>query len=152
MILYIILAAGYIMAALISNESDSVSQGLFEFIAMNCERLQSGETLEYLGSPINMGTRLVRYRYCFSYFIATSTRSSGLYIIGSRKALGARIVCILTTFFAGWWGIPWGPIKSVQCLFADIAKNGDLADTVGGILKSLNADTSSVFSDSGRYM
>lgn len=146
-----ILIAGYIIAAVFYSRSDSVSKDLYEFISMNSERLQNGETLDYLGSPINKETRLVRYRYCFSYIIATSTRNSGLYIIGSRQALTGRIICILISFLVGWLGFPWGIIRTVQCIFVDTAKNGDLADTVGGILKGLYADTEPIFSNTVRY-
>ncbi|MDE6762676.1 MAG: hypothetical protein K2J73_03230 [Oscillospiraceae bacterium] len=142
-----LLIAGYILTAIFCSRSDAVSKGLYEFILMNSERLQNGETLTYLGSPINTETQLVRYRYCFSYFIATSTRSSGLYIVRSRAALTGRIISILITLTVGWWGIPWGPIMTVKCIYSDTAKNGDPADTVGGILRYLTDGTSFSYSD-----
>lgn len=139
--------AGYVMAAVLGSKGDSASKELLVFILANSERLQNGETLYYLGSPINMETRLVRYRYCFSYIIATSTRSSGLYILGSRQALRGRLMCIFSTLFAGWWGFPWGPVKTVQSIFVDTVKDGDLSDTVSGFLKRLTANTEAIFSN-----
>lgn len=142
---------GFIMVAILGVKGDTASKELIGFILLNSERLQNGETLDYLGSPINTETRLVRYRYCFSYIIATSTRSSGLYILGSRQALKWRLMCIFSTLFAGWWGFPWGPVKTVQSIFADTVSGGDLSDTVSGFLKSLTSDTEPVFSNTVRY-
>lgn len=150
-VFFALIIAGFIMAAILGVKGDSASKELLGFILANSERLQNGETLDYLGSPINTETRLVRYRYCFSYIIATSTRSSGLYILGSRQALKWRLMCIFSTLFAGWWGFPWGPVKTVQSIFADTVSGGDLSDTVSGFLKSLTSDTEPVFSNTVRY-
>lgn len=145
-----LIIAGFIMAAILGVKGDSASKELLGFILANSERLQNGETLDYLGSPINTETRLVRYRYSFSYIIATSTRSSGLCILGSRQALRCRLMCIFSTLFAGWWGFPWGPVKTVQSIFADTVSGGDLSDTVSGFLMRLTADTEPIFSNAGR--
>lgn len=142
-----LIISGYIMVLILGMKGDAASKELLGFILTNSERLQNGETLDYLGSPINTETRLVRYRYSFSYVIATSTRSSGLCILGSRQARSCRILCILSTLFAGWWGIPWGPVKTIQSVFVDTASGGDLSDTVSGFLRQLTADTEPIFSN-----
>ena len=134
-----LIIAGFIMAAILGVKGDSASKELLGFILANSERLQNGETLDYLG-----------YRYSFSYIIATSTRSSGLCILGSRQALRCRLMCIFSTLFAGWWGFPWGPVKTVQSIFADTVSGGDLSDTVSGFLMRLTADTEPIFSNAGR--
>ena len=133
--------AGFVMVAIIGTSGDNASKELLGFILANSERLQNGETIDYHGSPINTETRLVRYRYSFSYLIATSTRSSGLCVLGSRQAMKTRLMCVFSTLFAGWWGFPWGPIKTVQSIFVD---------TVSGFLMRLTADTEPIFSNAGR--
>ncbi len=151
---YLIIAliiSGYILVAVIGTKGDSASKALIGFILENGERLQNGETLDYLGSPINTATRLVRYRYSYSYIIATSTNSSGFYILGSRQALNVRIMCIFSTLFVGWWGFPWGSIKTVQSIFVNTASGGDLSDTVGGFLRRFTDDTEPVFNNVSKY-
>lgn len=145
-----LIIAGFIMAAILGVKGDSASKELLGFILANCERLRNGETIDYHGSPINTETRLVRYRYSFSYLIATSTRSSGLCVLGSRQAMKTRLMCVFSTLFAGWWGFPWGPIKTVQSIFVDTVSGGELSDTVSGFLLRLTADTEPIFSNAGR--
>ena len=59
---YLIIAliiSGYILVAVIGTKGDSASKALIGFILENGERLQNGETLDYLGSPINTDRKSV---------------------------------------------------------------------------------------------
>jgi len=84
---------------------------------------------------IEAGARCVRYEYCVSVVLATCRRQSGIYLIGPdpqprwRAAWrGWPFACI--TLVAGWWGLPWGVIESVRCLWSTVSGGVDVTPAV----------------------
>lgn len=81
----------------------------------------SGMTPGEISFELNRGAKFVIYRYCISVFVLTMVESTDVYLIRSDKS---RIIkgfpWILLTLFAGWWGIPWGPIRTVQTLWINL--------------------------------
>jgi hypothetical protein len=66
---------------------------------------------------LQRGGKLVVYYYCVSLLVVTFRRSSPVYLLRSGDSGVAKgMPWILLTLAAGWWGIPWGPIYSVQSL------------------------------------
>jgi hypothetical protein len=52
--------------------------------------------------------------------IITFRRPSDIYLIrGEESALSKGLPFTLLTVLLGWWGIPWGPIFSVQSLITN---------------------------------
>lgn len=67
--------------------------------------------------PVVAGATYVVFPYCVSVVLLTFRLNSGVKVIppgGSR--LMAGLPYALVTLLFGWWGIPWGPIYSLQCL------------------------------------
>lgn len=84
---------------------------------------------------LRLGGRLVIYSYCVSIGILTLTRESKPRLIRSgRSAMISGLPWITLTFLAGWWGIPWGPIRTVQCLANDLRGGRDVTDQVVDVL------------------
>jgi hypothetical protein len=78
-------------------------------------------------------TRLVVFHYCVSLVIVTFKRSSGVKVIppgGSRFLAGLPYTLI--SLCAGWWGIPWGPIWTLQAIGRNLSGGTDVTEHVSG--------------------
>jgi hypothetical protein len=90
-----------------------------------------GMSLDDLKLEIRQGGGFVFYHYCISVFIMTFKRPSNIYFVRaeqSRVVKGLPFVIISLLF--GWWGIPWGPIYTVQSLATDLSGGNDLTREV----------------------
>ena len=61
----------------------------------------------------------------------TFKRSSSIYFIRARdgtvgKSLGFTLISLLL----GWWGVPWGPIFTVESLFINLRGGKDVTQEV----------------------
>jgi hypothetical protein len=85
------------------------------------------------------GGRYVVYPYCMSFLFFSLRRSSGLVYLAPGQS-GQRIPWILISLVLGWWGIPWGPIWTLdsigRCRAGGLNMTGDVIRTVvrGGAL------------------
>ena len=89
-----------------------------------------------LSAELQKGGRFVMYEYAISILIMTFYRSSNITFVkadenGMVKGLGFTFL----TFLLGWWGIPWGPIRSVQALITNFKGGKDVTDRVVSAMK-----------------
>jgi hypothetical protein len=90
-----------------------------------------GMTRDQLKFELQRGGRLVLYYYCISLIIMTFRRPSGVYFLraGENAVLKGMRWSVLTLLL-GWWGIPWGPIYSVQSLAVNLGGGKDITAEV----------------------
>ena len=68
-----------------------------------------------LAQAIRAGGKFVIYPYCVSAAIVTFRRSSGVvYVAPGQKVRPWE--WILISLVVGWWGIPWGPIWTIDSI------------------------------------
>lgn len=80
------------------------------------EKMSSTE----LQFELQRGGKLVVFYYCVSLLVVTFRRASPVYLVRSgENPLAKAMPWIVLTAIAGWWGIPWGPIYSIQSLVTD---------------------------------
>ena len=84
-----------------------------------------------LSAELAKGGRFVVYRYAISIIVMTFYRSSNVTFVkadenGLVKGLGFTFL----TLFLGWWGFPWGPVRSIQALIANFKGGEDVTDRV----------------------
>ena len=84
-----------------------------------------------LRTELNQGAKFVIYQYCISVLIMTFKRPSNIYFIragesGVPNGLGFTILSLLL----GWWGIPWGPIYTIQSLVTNFQGGKDVTQEV----------------------
>jgi hypothetical protein len=73
-----------------------------------------------LQQEIQQGGKFVMYQYCISVLIITFRRSSNIYFIShDRNPIVNGLPFSLLSLFLGWWGIPWGPIYTIQALWVN---------------------------------
>ena len=72
---------------------------------------------EQINNELKKGGKFVMFSYTISIIIMTFRRNSDIYFIKSgESAVAYSWKYSLITFFAGWWGIPFGPIF-FNCIF-----------------------------------
>lgn len=78
---------------------------------------------QQLVNELQNGARFVQYQFCFSAVIMTFKEGTNIYFIRAgegRVVKGLR--WSLLTLLIGWWGIPWGPIFTVQSLWGEFPR------------------------------
>jgi hypothetical protein len=86
-----------------------------------------GMSPDQLQFEIRRGAKLVCYQYCISIVVMTFRRASDVYYIpAGQSAVAKGLPWTLLSLVAGWWGIPWGPIFTVQSLVTNFQGGKDL--------------------------
>ena len=75
--------------------------------------------------------RFVVYQYCISIVILTFRNGSGIKLIEpGQSRVWAGLPYTLISLVAGWWGIPWGPIYTIQSVYRNLRGGIDVTDAV----------------------
>ena len=86
-----------------------------------------GMTGDQLQAELQQGAKFVLFQYCISIIIMTFKRSSNIYFVrAGESAAGKGIVFTLISLLLGWWGIPWGPIYTIQALVTNLQGGKDV--------------------------
>ncbi|WP_051655938.1 MULTISPECIES: hypothetical protein [unclassified Bacteroides] len=90
----------------------------------NLEKIKDWSINE-LEMDIARGGKFVIYTYTISLIAFTTRRPTDIYYIKSDEhAIGKGWPFLILSFFLGWWGIPWGPIYTIQSIwYAFAGKN-----------------------------
>jgi hypothetical protein len=109
-----------------------------------------GMSPQQLAFELQRGGKFVQYQYCVSALVITFKRGTDIYFIApgenpTMKGLGWTFLSLL----AGWWGIPWGPIYTVQSLWANLRGGRDLTPQAASALQ-LPIDQSALYPDSAK--
>jgi len=84
-----------------------------------------------LQQEANQGGRFLYFTYTISLIIVTFKRTSDVYLVRrGESATGKVIAFSLLSFFFGWWGIPYGPVYTVECLRTNFRGGKDVTDEV----------------------
>lgn len=84
-----------------------------------------------LMAAVNEGGRFVHYQYAFSIIIMTFRQPTDIYFVrATDSSLVKGLPFTLLTFVLGWWGIPWGPIYTVQSLWRNLSGGTDVTAEV----------------------
>lgn len=94
-------------------------------------------TFDKLNEELEKGGKFVMYTYAVSILIMTFRQpSEQIYFIRhDESAIKHGWPYLLLSLFLGWWGIPWGPIYTIQSIFyAFVGK-----DVTAEVVSRLNA-------------
>jgi hypothetical protein len=90
---------------------------------------------DQLQFELQRGAKIVCYHYCVSLLVITLRRSSDAYYIpAGESAVSKGLPWTLLTLVMGWWGIPWGPIFTVQSLIVNFKGGKDLTANFGAAM------------------
>ncbi len=108
------------------------------------ESMKQGE-LEF---EIQRGAKFVLFQYCISVIVLTFRRASDIYFL--RQGENAALKGLPFTFLslvAGWWGIPWGPIYTIQSVYNNSRGGKDVTQSVVNSLRGQAAPAQSAYSN-----
>ena len=84
-----------------------------------------------LAVELQKGGKFVIYRYCISILILTFYNTSNTYFVRADESrVMPGLIFSLLSLFLGWWGIPWGPIRTVQSLIINFQGGKDVTAEV----------------------
>jgi hypothetical protein len=98
-----------------------------------------GYTIQQIKNVIQDGGKFITYGYCISLFAFTLRLTSSSYLITSnediRKYKGKYNII---SFILGWWGLPYGPIYTIDMIKMNNKGGADVTDVILPKLLSQN--------------
>jgi hypothetical protein len=86
-----------------------------------------GMSPDRLQFEIQQGAKLVFYQYAISILVMSFRRSSDIYFIpAGESAVKKGLLWSLISLLAGWWGVPWGPVFTIQSLVTNFKGGKDV--------------------------
>jgi hypothetical protein len=90
-----------------------------------------------LDRELQQGAKFVYFDYCISVIFVTFKRSSNIYLLRQNEpAILKGLPYTLLSVFLGWWGIPWGIIRTIQVLNTNLNGGNDVTKKVVAALRS----------------
>jgi len=83
------------------------------------------------------GAKFVLFQYWISVVVLTLRRPADIYFL--RQAENAAVKGLSFTLLplvAGWWGIPWGPIYTIQSVYNNSCGGKDVTQAVVNSLRA----------------
>lgn len=101
------------------------------WLEANLDTLAAGEAI-FRGVKVSAHTEVVTFDLAFSVVVASFRIPSQMFIVGQHRLWLWRPLYSLGSFIFGWWGIPYGPIYTVQSLHSNLksANRGRLLDMI----------------------
>jgi len=80
---------------------------------------------------LQRGARFVIYQYAISVVVMSFRRPSNIYFIrAGQRSLTPGLGFSAVSLLLGWWGIPWGPIYTIQSLWNNFSGGRDVTSEV----------------------
>lgn len=77
-----------------------------------------GLSPEEIKRELNDGAKFVIFTYTISLIVMSFKRSSDIYFVRQGEfPIKYGWWCLLISLILGWWGIPWGPIYTIQSMY-----------------------------------
>ena len=96
-----------------------------------------------LNFELQRGGKFVTYYYCISVIIMTFRRNSNIYFVREGESpISKSLPWTLLSLVLGWWGIPWGPIWTIQSVAVNFRGGKDVTAAVVNALSSATTGAS----------
>ncbi|HET7181368.1 MAG TPA: hypothetical protein VFI15_03965 [Candidatus Limnocylindrales bacterium] len=97
-----------------------------------------GMTIAELRAAVGSGARFVVYPYAESWVVVSFRRVTDPILVRPTVSSGAgKAAPLLHSLLFGWWGIPWGPIFTIQGVFRTLRGGVDVTSDVMADLEML---------------
>ena len=100
-----------------------------------------GLTEEEICREIDEGAKFVIFEYCISIIIMSFKNGGDIHFVRKNEStLKYSVAPSLVSLFLGWWGIPWGPIYTIQTIFRNLSGGKDVTfeELETSVLKNKN--------------
>lgn len=78
------------------------------------------KTLMWNNIPVKYDSLVTQYQFCTSFLIITFKQPTSFILDCSSNKFLVNFTATIFTALVGWWGIPWGPIYTIQTIFRNI--------------------------------
>src|SRR5882724_4679333 len=86
---------------------------------------------------LQRGAKFVLFQYCISIVVLTFKRPSDIYFIRAGESAAVKsLPFTLISVVAGWWGIPWGPIYTLQSVYNNLQGGKDVTPQVRNTMRA----------------
>ena len=133
MLFWVLICGSWLWYVVYLIMQESRKKAFDRFCLENAEKLLNDEECEFKGKMFKGSNVVVSYQMCISILVLTMTRKTAFYNVDDASP---AICCTLITALGGWWGFPWGPIRSVQT-FINNAKNSENCIPRGSYIRYL---------------
>jgi hypothetical protein len=90
-----------------------------------------GLTNAQMQEELQRGARFVIYQYAISVVVMSFRRPSNIYFIrAGQRSMTTGLGFPAVSLLFGWWGIPWGPIYTIQSLWNNFNGGRDVTSEV----------------------
>ena len=128
--------AAILIALFVTTKYHETQAGEFDaWLTRNVHAIERGGALYQNEILITPATVLTRYQVAFSALIVSYKFPTRTYIVGHHSTVLVATLCTLASLLFGWWGIPWGPVYTVQVLTRNV--RGGFTYTVADKLASV---------------
>ena len=125
-----VVIAAILIALFVTTRYHENRAGDFDaWLTHNVHTIERGGALYRNEILITPATVLTRYQIAFSALIVSYKFPTRTYIVGHEGTGLIAALCTLASLIFGWWGIPWGPVYTVQVLTRNV--RGGFKYTVG---------------------
>jgi|CXWL01.1.fsa_nt_gi hypothetical protein len=91
----------------------------------------NGLSADDLQREVTEGGKFIYYPFTISLIVVTFKRTSGVYLVRNREnAVAKGLPFTFISVFLGWWGIPFGPKYTLQCIRTNMKGGKDVTDEV----------------------
>jgi hypothetical protein len=97
------------------------------WLSRNAPAIARGGAM-YGDALVSPTTVLTRYQVALSFLIVTLKIPTRFYIVDHDRTRAVAAACTLVSLLLGWWGIPWGPVYTVQVVTRNL--RGGIRQTV----------------------
>ncbi|MGC3943618.1 MAG: hypothetical protein QM762_03615 [Chryseolinea sp.] len=95
----------------------------------------NGLSAEQVDREIQRGGRFVMYQYTISLIVVTLQRSSDIYFIpADEKGIAKGMVFTCVSLALGWWGLPWGPVRTISSIACNLSGGKDVTQEVMSLM------------------
>lgn len=107
------------------------ANNFISWILSNRQEIEAGGA-SFNGSRITLDTEITQYQACLSFLIASFKLPSKFFIKGYEPTSLVSFLYTFVSFILGWWGLPWGPIYTIQVIASNL--RGGSKTTVRALL------------------
>lgn len=86
----------------------------------------------YEGKPVTLKTEVTHFRLAMSFLIISVKLHSRYYFVDDAANGPRRALFSLGSLLFGWWGLPWGPVFTIDALVTDL--RGGKKESIGALL------------------
>lgn len=145
---YLVAAAFLGIISIFLQKEKNKSEKFIQWVIENIEPIKAG-TARYKEKPVTRDTAIVQFQATISVVVLTIKSPSRYFIKGQSNIFLMAIAYTFVTLILGWWGIPWGPIYTLQTVFKNLTggyeqKLGDIIDRYESLIIAAQQAQSSV--------